>query len=310
MIDASPAEIVLGMILRNSDLEKALASGLKAEHFPDGFSRSVFKAILKAEAENLGISLRSVAPLLPEPEARAVLSRYVSQAPVSQNVSFYVQELRHLHWIEKTLSSVQDLGRRLLSRQAFTDIESLKLSVASFAQESSSEGTRKTVFTGAEVADLVLADVESRMLAAQKGGLVGVPTGLRNLDRLIYGWETGALYTLGARSRVGKTTSAVNFAVSAAEAGFTTALFTVEMSAKQIGKKGTSRIGELDFSQLMSGRLGEGDVSALHASLRRMASLPIVFVEASSSFEAFVAEVRRLKRTHGIRFSATPRSRA
>ena len=303
MIDGTVAEIILGMLLKEpANLELAISAGLRAEHFSDGFPRQVFKAILKAEAENLGISVRSVAPLLGESEARAVLTRYVTQAPATQNVSFYVQELKALRWQAQTLERLQDVHRRLLGRPAYADIEALKLSVASLAQDASGDGSRKTVFTGQEVADLVQADVESRMLAAREGGLVGIPTGLKNLDRLIYGWEQGALYTLGARSRVGKTTSAVNFAVAAAEAGHTTALFTVEMSAKQIGKKGTSRIGELDFAQLMSGRIADSEIGALHASLRRMASLPIVFVEAGSSFESFSLEVRRLKRTHNIDF--------
>lgn len=302
MMENSVAEVVLGMLMNDvANLSAAQASGLRIEHFSDPFHRSVYQAIQRAESENLGVTLRSVSSLLPLDQRLAVM-RYASEAPVVQNVGYYVSELKARHWREETMRHLQEVHRRLLSAKPFEPIDSLRLSVASLAQDFANDGERKTVFSSQEVADLVLADVEARMIAAKEGGLVGIPTGIKNLDRLIYGWEEGALYTLGARSRIGKTTSAVNFAVSAAEAGRTTALFTVEMSAKQIGKKGTSRIGELDFSRLMSGKLPESDISALHASLKRMASLPIVFVEASSSFERFSADVKRLKRTHGISF--------
>lgn len=303
MIDHGVSDVVLGMIVREpGNLEKAIAAGLKAEHFGEPFGKEVFKAILKAETENLGVNLRSISTLLPDQANKATLTRLVSQAPLSQNVSYYVQELKAAKWQADTLRQLHDVHHRILNRKPYETVDGLKLSLASLAQDGSSDGSRKTVFTGQEVAELVLADVEARIEAARVGGLVGIPTGLKTLDRIIYGWESGALYTLGARSRIGKTTSAVNFAVSAAEAGCTTALFTVEMSAKQIGKKGTSRIGELDFARLMSGKMPEGDMDALHASLKRMASLPIIFVEAGSSFEAFAMEVRRLKRTHGIKF--------
>lgn len=303
MMETLAAEIILGMILKDSsNLEKALSLGLKADHFAGDFEQKTFRAILKAETENLGVNLRSLSTLMPDDISRAVLTRYVTQAPLTQNVGYYVQELKDASWQAAVLRQLHDVHHRILNRKPYESTEALKLSLASFAQDASSEGSRKTVFTGQEVADVVLLDIEARIEAAKQGGLVGIPTGLRTLDRIVYGWESGALYTLGARSRIGKTTSAVNFAVSAAEAGFTTALFTVEMSAKQIGKKGVSRIGELSFSQLMSGKMPEGELDALYASLKRMASLPIVFVEANSSFESFVMEVRRLKRTHGIDF--------
>jgi replicative DNA helicase len=302
MMDTSVSEVVLGMLLNDSsNLEKALASGLTVDHFSDRFYQDVFRAILRAESENLGVSLRSVSSLLPS-EHRPTLLRYATEAPLVQNVGYYVSELKAQGWRQSVMRQLQDVHSRIFNAKPFEPIESLRLSVASLAQDFSTEGARKTIYSSQEVADLVLADVEARILAAKEGGLVGIPTGIKMLDRLVYGWEEGALYTLGARSRIGKTTSAVNFAVSAAESGRTTALFTVEMSAKQIGKKGTSRIGELDFSRLMSGKLPEDDVKALHASLKRMASLPIVFVEASSSFERFSADVKRLKRTHGIQF--------
>jgi len=302
MTETLIGEIVLGMILQESaNLEKAIASGLKAEHFSD-FDQKVFQAILKAESESLGVSLRSIQTLLPDEVSQAILCRYVTQAPLTQNVGYYVQELLAARWQEKTLRQLHDTHHRVLHRKPYEPVDALRLSVAALAQDASSGESRKKVFTGQEVADLVLLDVEARIEAAKAGGLVGIPTGFRTLDRIIYGWESGALYTLGARSRIGKTTAAVNFAVAAVEAGFTTALFTVEMSAKQIGKKGASRIGELDSSRLMSGKMPDSELDALYASLKRMASLPFVFVEAGSSFEAFAMEVRRLKRTHGIQF--------
>lgn len=298
---STPAETILGMLVKDGSLLEKVTASLKPEFF-DPTGKKVFQAILRAEAEGLGVNYRSVASLLPDAETKTFLAQVMASAPIAQNIEPYVQEFKAQRWSAEMMENLHSAYTRLLNRKAFESLDGVRLSISSLAQDLGDSTERKRIFTGEEVAKQVLDDVNARVTAALHGGIVGIPTGFKTLDRIIYGWEKGTLYTLGARSRIGKTTSAVNIAVTAAESGTTTAFFTVEMSAKQIGKKGSSRMGEIDFSKLMSGKIDDASMDRFHDSLQKMSQLPVVFVEASPSFETFVADVRRLKKTHGIQF--------
>jgi replicative DNA helicase len=74
-------------------------------------------------------------------------------------------------------------------------------------------------------------------LAELKGGqkgLIGVPTGYEQLDRLTLGFQGGDLIVLAARPSMGKTALALRFAFHAAACGKTVGFFSLEMSAEQL----------------------------------------------------------------------------
>lgn len=67
--------------------------------------------------------------------------------------------------------------------------------------------------------------------------LQGVPTGLVRLDRALGNLQPGCLYILAARPAMGKTAMMLNMARAAAESGHPAVVFSLEMSARQIGDR-------------------------------------------------------------------------
>lgn len=59
---------------------------------------------------------------------------------------------------------------------------------------------------------------------------IGVPTGFRNLDRLIDGYQPEHLITLSAGSSVGKSSMAINLAYQVLKQGLKVVIFSLEMS--------------------------------------------------------------------------------
>jgi len=88
----------------------------------------------------------------------------------------------------------------------------------------------------------VLADVatetETEEMEARKGRSIRIPTGFPSLDRNLWGgWGKGQLVILAARPSVGKTAFMLQFAKAAAQSGNPALIFTLEMTAEELGRR-------------------------------------------------------------------------
>ena len=63
-----------------------------------------------------------------------------------------------------------------------------------------------------------LKQMDARV-ANNRDGITGIPTGLRDLDKLTAGWQPGDLHIIAARPSVGKTAFALHLALAAGRAG-------------------------------------------------------------------------------------------
>lgn len=108
-----------------------------------------------------------------------------------------------------------------------------------------------------DVMEETFDELERRQQALRRGLPVGIPTGLRKLDRVTFGWRGGQLVVLGARPAMGKTALSLLFVRAAAEAGIPVCLFSLEMPDTQL--IGRMLVGA---SQVDAGAFRAGDVTA------------------------------------------------
>lgn len=99
-------------------------------------------------------------------------------------------------------------------------------------------------------------------------GIVGIPTGFRDLDAILRGFRPGWLYILAARPSVGKSALAFQFCVNAAVGcGDHTLLFTLEMTTEEVADRIVCFESSINTQDWTSGRLPFGkrdDVEELH----------------------------------------------
>ena len=82
-------------------------------------------------------------------------------------------------------------------------------------------------------------EVIDLLQAAHEGtGVVGLPTGYEDLDKILCGLRSGALYTLAARPGMGKSTLAMNIAETLSVKGqVPVAFFSLEMSEDELNQR-------------------------------------------------------------------------
>ncbi len=149
----------------------------------------------------------------------------------------------------------------------------------------------------------VLPDVVDRIETAfQAGGqIIGLPTGFEHLDAKTSGLEPGQLVILAGRPSSGKTALAINFAENVAvRQGRPTAVFSLEMSASEIGKRTLSSVGCLNFQRLRSGSLHEDEWPHLTAAVNTLSAAPLHLDDTPALSPAELrSRARKAHREHG-----------
>lgn len=108
----------------------------------------------------------------------------------------------------------------------------------------------------------------------QAGGLLGVSTGLPNLDALIMGFEPGTLNVLAGRPSHGKSLYGMDFAHSAALSG-PVQVFSMEMTAANLAMRGIASLGGADFGALRSGKIDDHTKAFIAQAIEKIKQLPI-----------------------------------
>ncbi len=133
--------------------------------------------------------------------------------------------------------------------------------------------------------------------------LRGVPTGYKDLDNLLAGFQKSDLIILAARPSVGKTTLAMDIARHVAVRGNQpVGVFSLEMSSQQLVDRMLAAEARISSWHLRTGKLSnENDFTVLQEALSRMAKAPLFIDDfAGNTISRMRSVARKLKAEHGL----------
>ena len=140
-----------------------------------------------------------------------------------------------------------------------------------------------------------------------EGGIVGVPTGLRDLDDKLGGLHQSDLVIIAGRPSMGKTSLATNIAFNAAkdiqEKGkkSSIAFFSLEMSSEQLSTRILSEQARIGSNDIRRGRISDEQFDQFLETSKNIAELPLFIDETPAiSIAAMSNRSRRIKRLHGL----------
>ncbi len=134
-------------------------------------------------------------------------------------------------------------------------------------------------------------------------GMVGVPTGFAELDRLTNGLHPGQMIVLAARPAIGKSTLALDIARSASiKHGLTSVIFSLEMSRNEITMRMLSAEARVPLQNMRKGQMRDEDWQKLAATMGKISSAPL-FIDDSPNMSLMEirAKCRRLKQRHDLK---------
>ena len=140
-----------------------------------------------------------------------------------------------------------------------------------------------------------------------EGGIVGVPTGLRDLDDRLGGLHQSDLIIIAGRPSMGKTSLATNIAFNAAQniqessAKSSVAFFSLEMSSEQLSTRIISEQARIGSNDIRRGRISDEQFDQFLETSKNISELPLYIDETPAiSIAAMSNRARRIKRLHGL----------
>lgn len=122
-----------------------------------------------------------------------------------------------------------------------------------------------------------------RLHQSSQEGITGVPSGYRDLDDILAGFQRSDLIVLAGRPSMGKTAFALNLARNAAvEHDIPVGFFSLEMSNHQLVQRLLCAEAEVDSQRLRTGRLSEAEWPKLSRRIGRLVEAPIYIDDTPS----------------------------
>ena len=138
-------------------------------------------------------------------------------------------------------------------------------------------------------------------------GIVGVPTGLTDLDDRLGGMHNSDLLIIAGRPSMGKTALATNIAFHAAkklqEKGTKSsiAFFSLEMSSEQLSTRILAEQSRIKSNDIRRGRISEEQFDKFIETSKNISELPLYIDETPAiSIATMSNRARRIKRLHGL----------
>ncbi len=138
-------------------------------------------------------------------------------------------------------------------------------------------------------------------------GIVGVPTGLRDIDDRLGGLHKSDLVILAGRPSMGKTALATNIAFNAArklqDKGEKTsiAFFSLEMSSEQLSTRILAEQSRIKSNDIRRGKISDEQFDKFIETSKDISELPLYIDETPAiSIAALSNRARRIKRLYGL----------
>ena len=138
-------------------------------------------------------------------------------------------------------------------------------------------------------------------------GIVGVPTGLTDLDEKLGGLHKSDLVILAGRPGMGKTALATNIAYHAAqnllsrEEKSSIAFFSLEMSSEQLSTRILSEQARIKSDDIRRGKVTESEINRYIETSRNIYNLPLYIDETPAiTISTLSNRARRIKRLFGL----------
>ena len=184
--------------------------------------------------------------------------------------------------------------------------------------ESIIEGTEKSLFDLAERGSFTQSflkfnealdqTIQMATLAMKSDqGIVGVPTGLTDLDEKLGGLHKSDLIILAGRPGMGKTALATNIAYHASQNLMTRqekssiAFFSLEMSSEQLSTRILSEQARIKSDDIRRGKVTESEINRYIETSRNIYNLPLYIDETPAiTISTLSNRARRIKRLFGL----------
>ncbi len=297
---------LLGALLIDKDAIVAIAEILRPDHFYRTEQHGqIYSAILELFERREPIDLITVTERLKQKSVldivggSAYLAELVNMVPTSAHILSYARIIKE-HALRRQLIS----NSSQFINSAFDESIELEQIIEKSEQAifALSQQHIKRDFIPLKDA---LAESFDRLdeLQRSSGKLRGVPTGFKDLDNMLAGFQDSNLIIFAARPGQGKTSFVLNVAQHVAvNTNLQVGIFSLEMSQEELVDRLLVAQADIDAWRLKTGKLDEKDFDKLSHAMGQLAEAPIFIDDTpGASLSELRTKARRLQIEHGLK---------
>ena len=293
---------VLAAMLLDASVLPVVSGRLREEDFYLDRHRVLYAAVLSLQDGDGVVDVRTLQARL-EQQGRleaagglAYLAGLDLDLPDLGRVDSYVEIIKERSVRRRLISASQEIIRDCLdgglnAQEALGRAEQAVLGLGE-------EAIQKGFVQLSAVLHETLEDLEERPGST----LIGVPTGFVDFDRITHGLNRGNLIVIAGRPGMGKTSFALNVCQHVAlREGRPVGIFSLEMSAQELGLRVLCSEADVPFSRLRSGHLSQKQWSRIIQTTRQVGEGPLYIDDSPNpSLLEVASKARRLKAERGL----------
>lgn len=297
---------LLGSLIIDSDSFVKIADQISAEDFYNAQHRLIFTAMRSLHDKRSPIDILTLSEQL---KSSGELER-IGGASYLTELTNFVPTAAHMEQYAEIVADKSVRRRLIKASQAIAAIGSEEnKSLQELIEESETrlfEVSQQHVRQNITSLESILGDSFDRLddLHRHKGGIRGIPTGLKDLDKMLAGLQRSDLDIIAARTSMGKTALMLNIALNVAIHAKQGAvlIFSLEMSKEQLVDRLLAAEAGVSAWSLRTGEgLSDDDFERISAAMGELAEAPI-FIDDTSGITVsdLRTKARRLHHQHPL----------
>ena len=298
-------EAVLGaMMIDDAAANKAIGLLKSSHYFYKDAHKKIFEAMLILSEESNPIDTVSVSNELKKKKSlKSVgglyyLTGLVDKVPTAANIETYASIVKEKGILRDLISASHYMSKKAFEsgEDVATILDEAEQSVFSLTQQKDNK-----LFQHIQPI-LTQAIQNLEKMQSKKGAVVGIPSGIIDLDNVTAGFRKSDLIVIAGRPSMGKTALALSIARNAAlESKVPTAIFSLEMSSDQLAQRLLSSEARIDGQKARTGRLQTARWKDVVIASGKLADAPLFIDDtAALSILDLRSRARRLKREENI----------
>ena len=280
--DVDAEKAVLGSMLKNRDARADCNAILRPEDFYLREHQELFKTMLDMDQKGTGIDITTVYSALKQKKTADMvggmtyLSKLIDEAIVPSNARYYAETVLDKSKMRRLIDEAEAIrdaaySAELPPEDILDNAEQRILEIAHKSQRSSY----------ADINDVIYENIRQLQELEKGGKEKGIPTGFRDVDKILGGLQKTDLIILAARPGVGKTAFALNIAEHAASIGKKVMVFSLEMANTQLGERLLAMTSSVPLEDIHKGEISLDQWDDLSAAQDSFFGMDMVIDESS-----------------------------
>lgn len=299
-------EAVLGSILINQETIYGVSELLDIEDFYRKSHRTIFKVMLDLNTTKKAIDIITLTDYLThiskleEVGGIAFITSLANKVPSTANLKHYINIVKEKSMLRNIVHIAEYMENMGYDSESIDTPET----ILDKAEQLLSKLTKKLVTTKVNnIKEQTLnAYVDIENIINYKGELLGLETGLQDLDSFLQGLKNSDFMILAARPSMGKTAFALNIAsYLSIKKDTPVAFFSLEMSSNQLIHRIFSSYGLIPLFNLKSGNLDDAHTQKLIKVSNKLSQSKLIINDEISNLMSLRSIARKLKRENDIK---------